>query len=114
MSMSIRGSSFLRFDFFLPKYNILIEYDGEQHFTNSSYYGGENEFNKRIEYDNIKNTYCKNNDIFLLRIPYKYKPSKHKDKIEKIILDYLKTKQVSIEIAKFYNKYEFSNYLKEN
>ena len=105
---------FLRFDFFLPKYNILIEYDGEQHFTNSSYYGGKNEFNKRIEYDNIKNTYCKNNNIFLLRIPYKYKPSKQKDKIEKIILDYLKTKQIPKEIVKFYNKYTFSNYLKEN
>ena len=107
-----KGKGYLRYDFFLPKYNIIIEYDGEQHFTATSFYGGQDGFEQRIEYDNIKNNYCKDNNILLLRIPCKYKPTKHKNKIEKIILSFTKTYTIPNEIKKFYDKYEFSNYLK--
>lgn len=34
------------------------------------YFGGEDGFKKTVAHDNIKNDYCKNNDIKLLRIPY--------------------------------------------
>ncbi|OTF89816.1 hypothetical protein A8C46_00005 [Ligilactobacillus salivarius] len=47
-----------------------IEYDGEQHFRSIDYFGGDKEFTKRINYDKIKNQYCDDNDIFLVRIPY--------------------------------------------
>jgi len=48
----------------------LIEYDGEQHHYSIEYFGGEENF-KRIQFrDNIKNTYCKKNNIKLIRIPY--------------------------------------------
>ena len=60
----------LKFDFYLTEKNICIEYDGEQHFKPIEYFGGENSFNKLKERDNIKNEYCINNNIFLLRIPY--------------------------------------------
>lgn len=60
----------LRFDFYLPKYNICIEYDGEQHFNEISYYGGKNKLYKTKIYDKIKTEYCKNNNIKLLRIKY--------------------------------------------
>lgn len=48
----------------------LIEFDGVQHFKPIEIFGGD----KALEYtklrDNIKNEYCKNNNIKLLRIPY--------------------------------------------
>ena len=60
----------LRFDFYLPDYNYCIEYDGEQHFFSN---GGWNtlEHLKQTQYrDNIKNQYCKEHNIGLIRIPY--------------------------------------------
>ena len=59
----------LPFDFYLPEYNILIEFDGKQHFT-----GWNNSIEKlKIlqETDAIKNKYCADNCIRLLRISYK-------------------------------------------
>jgi hypothetical protein len=64
----------LKFDFYLPKQNILIEYDGKQHYEPIEYFGGLSSFKITNEYDNIKNNYAKNNNIKLIRIPYyKYK-----------------------------------------
>lgn len=60
----------LFFDFYLPKYNTCIEYDGEQHFKVIEYWGGENGLEQRKKRDKIKNEYCKNNDINLIRIKY--------------------------------------------
>ena len=57
----------LPFDFYLPDYNYCIEFDGRQHFEPR--FGIEN-FNKTVEHDRIKNKYCKDKDIGLLRIPY--------------------------------------------
>lgn len=65
-----RNEKPLPFDFYLPDYNTLIEYDGEQHYRAVEYFGGQNGFEKRIKCDKIKNDYCKNNGISLLRIPY--------------------------------------------
>lgn len=60
----------LPFDFYLPKKNILIEYDGEQHFKPVKNWGGEIGFNKIIINDNIKNNFADNNNIKLIRIKY--------------------------------------------
>ena len=58
----------LRFDFYLPDHNICIEYDGKQHFKNT---GWGNEHLKETQYrDNIKNKFCMDNGIKLIRIPY--------------------------------------------
>ena len=46
----------------------LIEYDGEQHFKSMEYFGGEESFKKTIKRDEIKDKYCKKNNIPLLRI----------------------------------------------
>ena len=57
----------LPFDFYLPQYNICIEYDGEFHYKMIM---GFNEFvNGKIR-DTIKTIYCKENEIKLIRIPY--------------------------------------------
>lgn len=64
----------LRFDFYIPKNNICIEYDGQQHFEpinfNGDQDGGIGKFIETRKRDNIKNQYCKENNIELIRIPY--------------------------------------------
>ena len=60
----------LPFDFYLPDYNILIEYDGEQHYKPIDLFGGEENFKYTKQNDNIKNKYCNDNNIKLIRIPY--------------------------------------------
>ena len=74
-----------RFDFYIPKYNCAIEYDGIQHFKPVKFFGGEDYFLQVQEWDNTKNKYCKNNNINLIRIPY------YDDKIlnEKYIIERL-------------------------
>ena len=59
------------FDFYLPDYNILIEYDGEQHYfyRNEGWNTKEN-FKKTKERDIYKNNWCIQNNIKLIRIPY--------------------------------------------
>jgi very-short-patch-repair endonuclease len=61
----------LPFDFYLPEYNICIEYDGQQHYKPMGYKSGFKKFKKTIKRDEIKNNYCKENNIKLLRISYK-------------------------------------------
>lgn len=63
----------LRFDFALfsnKKIIALIEYDGQQHFEPIEHFGGEEEYIKRKINDNLKNVYCDNNSIPLIRISY--------------------------------------------
>lgn len=60
----------LVFDFFLPIHNILIEFDGEQHIRPIERWGGEKAFQLQRKRDEIKNNYCKNNGITLVRIGY--------------------------------------------
>lgn len=60
-----------RFDFYLPDYNCLIEYDGKQHFIQGSgVYDNEEKFQKTQEHDKIKNIWAKENGYYLIRIPY--------------------------------------------
>ena len=60
----------LKFDFYLPYHNICIEYDGEQHFKKWHKGDTDENFNIRKNRDRIKNDYCKNKSIELLRIHY--------------------------------------------
>lgn len=60
----------LPFDFYLPDFNMCIEYDGRQHFESIEYFGGQKSFEYVQRHDKIKNEYCEKNNIKLLRIPY--------------------------------------------
>ena len=60
----------LRFDFYLPDFNICIEFDGQQHFAPDRRYNSKESFRILQIKDNIKNEYCKNNGIPLKRIKY--------------------------------------------
>ena len=89
----------LRFDFYVPNYNLLIEYDGIQHFK-STLRCKFNEFFNILKRDQIKNMYAITNKINLLRIPYNIKS----DKIEYIIKETFKEIKENNHIVKFYNK----------
>lgn len=65
-----RNKNPLKYDFYLPEYNVCVEYDGEQHFKSVKYFGGDEAFAIRKENDKIKTGYCLENNIFLLRIRY--------------------------------------------
>jgi hypothetical protein len=63
----------LPFDFAIinnEKVTLLIEYDGIQHFEPVAFYGGEKTFKLVQKRDAIKNKYCKENKIPLIRVPY--------------------------------------------
>jgi hypothetical protein len=62
--------TYLPFDFYLIDLNVCIEYDGEQHFRAVDYFGGDIAFEGRKLKDEIKNKYCLNNNIKLIRISY--------------------------------------------
>lgn len=75
----------LPFDFYLPDYNICIEYDGEHHFRPMEMWGGYDKFVINQENDNIKNEYCKNHNINLLRLPYTLSKEDIKNEILNIL-----------------------------
>ncbi len=58
----------LPFDFFLPNHNICIEFDGEQHYQPIKHFGGEIKFNELVIRDLIKDQYCSQNNIKLVRV----------------------------------------------
>ena len=56
----------LPFDFYLSNYNLIIEFDGRQHFEE---FGFGNHM-VTVKHDKIKNQYCQSHGIDLIRIPY--------------------------------------------
>lgn len=60
----------LRFDFYLPDMNLVIEYNGKQHYEFIDYYGDEEDFKIAQLRDRIKQEYCTKNSINYLVIRY--------------------------------------------
>lgn len=94
------GDGQYRFDFYLPDYNLFIEYDGIQHFETMRYFGNNEKKNQEVlektQYrDNLKTQYCEEHNINLLRIPYY-----EKENLEEIIINHLQrlSEKGSIEI----------------
>lgn len=65
-----KDKDYLPFDFYIPSMNTCIEFDGELHFEPIERFGGEERFKTYKLHDEIKNTYCKQQKIRLIRIPY--------------------------------------------
>ena len=76
----------LPFDFYLIDYNICIEYDGEQHFNPIKYFGGPKRMQKIKLNDSIKNKFCSDYGIKIIRISYL-----NYDKIESYLESILST-----------------------
>jgi rubrerythrin len=72
----------LPFDFYLETLNIIIEFDGKQHFEAFGKWGGEKKIKETQYHDKIKNEYCINNNIHLIRIRY---DESIKDKLKDIL-----------------------------
>lgn len=61
----------LPFDFYLPGYNMCIEFDGIQHYDkDKQFMRREDKYHYITEHDSIKSKYCKEHNIKLLRISY--------------------------------------------
>jgi len=80
----------LFFDFAIFENNelkCLLEFDGLQHFKPIKYFGGIETFKINKKRDEIKNNYCLENNIKLLRIPYN-----NINNIDEKLKNYLKEK----------------------
>lgn len=64
------GDYLYRYDFFVPDLNLLIEYDGEQHFRPVKYFGGVETYERLVQRDREKNLLAKMFGHHLIRIPY--------------------------------------------
>tara|TARA_B100001758_G_scaffold150847_1_gene129971 strand:+ start:311 stop:1147 length:837 start_codon:yes stop_codon:yes gene_type:complete len=60
----------LRCDFYLPEKNVVIEYNGEQHYKPNEFYGGKKGFELTQKRDKLKKEYCLNNGIDFLEIKF--------------------------------------------
>ena len=83
-----------RFDFYLPDYNCCIEYDGIQHFQTLGW-NTEEKLKETKQRDKLKDNYCEDNKIFLIRIPY--------TDFKKINEDYILNKLDSIKEREKYD-----------
>jgi hypothetical protein len=71
-------NSYHYYDFYLPKHNMLIEYNGLQHYKPITFFGGEKGFEYLKQRDKIKEKYCLDNKINLIILSYK-------DDIERVL-----------------------------
>lgn len=67
--LGVKGGK-LSYDFYLPDYNVLIEFQGEQHERSIDFFGGEEQFKTQLEHDKRKRDYATLHDIELLEIWY--------------------------------------------
>lgn len=85
----------LPFDFYLTDYNLCIEYDGKQHFNLlNNFWGGEKTLNMIKKHDKIKDKYCEENNIYLLRIKYNDNINEKLDSIINITKNNLKYEKI--------------------
>lgn len=80
---NLKDITLLKCDFYIKKYNCVIEFNGRQHYEIVNKFGGEKGFNETIKRDEIKKKFFIENNINYLEIHYKEK------KIEQIILNKL-------------------------
>lgn len=74
-------------DFYISKLNMIIEYNGRQHYEYEEYYHKTyKDFELQVERDQYLIKYCSENNIKLLMIPYL-----DNDRLEEIILKFLET-----------------------
>lgn len=96
-----KKGAMLKFDFYVESFNLLIEFDGQQHFKQVKAFGGLDKFSKQKENDDIKNIFCECNGISLLRIKYNENVN---EAIEKMIKQIKKHGYTCIFYGKTINK----------
>lgn len=68
---NLKDKKMLSYDFYIPSKNLLIEYNGIQHYEIVNYFGGYDRLIIQKQHDKMKQEYAKNNNINLLIISYK-------------------------------------------
>ena len=66
----LKDKDCLSYDFYVPGQNILIEYQGLQHYQPVDYFGGEAKFKLQQKHDKMKADYAKDYNYNLIVIPY--------------------------------------------
>ena len=66
----LKDTTYLSYDFYIPSQNILIEYQGMQHYHPIDYFGGDVTFKKQQKHDQMKADYAKSNNYNLIAVPY--------------------------------------------
>ena len=79
---------FFLVDFYLPEYNIFIEYNGRQHYKPITVFGGQDTFQKQTERDSALRQYCKEHNYTLIEIDYN-----NYGNIDKILTNSIKGKR---------------------
>lgn len=64
------NNSYHYFDFYIPENNLIIEFNGIQHYNSIGFFGGDNALNIIQKRDKIKQKYCLDNKIEMLNIKY--------------------------------------------
>lgn len=76
----------LRYDFFVPSKNLLIEYHGKQHYEAVEHFGGEKVLLETQRRDKMKKDYALERGYQLVEIPYTASTTEH---VRKILMRYL-------------------------
>lgn len=66
----LKDNQSLSYDFYIPDQNILIEYQGIQHYEPVDYFGGEDKFKVQQKHDQMKSDYAKSHNYNLIAVPY--------------------------------------------
>ena len=66
----LKDKDCLSYDFYIPDQNILIEYQGLQHYQPIDYFGGEEHFKTQQKHDKMKSDYAKDHHYNLITVPY--------------------------------------------
>lgn len=61
-----------RFDIYFPKYNIAVEYNGEQHYVPVEHFGGQIGLEQTQKRDLLKREKCNENQCVLFELKYNY------------------------------------------
>lgn len=72
-------------DFYLPDKNMVIEFDWRQHYQEGTQWGGKMRVVESMYYDGIKNDWCVQNGITMVRIPYCYRDDLSTDFLDNVI-----------------------------
>ncbi len=97
-----KDRAMLVFDFYLPDYNICIEYDGEQHYKHITFFHKTiEEFNAAKNRDEIKNKFCAENKIRILRVDGRFFKTKAQLEhlLKKELSLVLKPKEIKINVV---------------
>lgn len=78
----------MRFDFYLPDYNMIIECDGAQHFRSiNSDWNSDIKLQETRARDNAKQKYCEEHNITLLQIPFWDHDALNVENLKKVVFN---------------------------